>query len=148
VRYERSETQTPEWFQDHLTRYMEHRLSNAAMVRIQRTDGTSIEAPLADIDGGTLVLDMGAGEGRGVHVQEIGSLTLVPERIDTSARAVGEIPCVRGLSSGGARAPGRQTKYPEAHRVHQVHGAGMSEAGLLFRSLETLTAKPFPQFIL
>ena len=84
VRYERSDTCTPEWYRDQLTAYMKDRLSRAVTLRIERVDeGSPIEASLVEVSGDLLVLDWGAGE-EDIHCEEIAVLTLLPERYDQS----------------------------------------------------------------
>ena len=81
VRYERSETHTPEWFRDRLTAHLNDRPSGTATLRIERIDeGSSIEAPLVEVSGDLLVLDFGEGEERDVHCEHIAVLTLLPEQ--------------------------------------------------------------------
>jgi hypothetical protein len=83
VRYERSDTCTPEWFRDQLTTHMKDRPSGALTLRIERIDeGSQIEAPLLEVSGDLLILDFGAGEERDVHCENIAVLTLLPEGTD------------------------------------------------------------------
>ena len=85
VPYERSDVHTTEWFRDQLSAHMEDRLSGAVTLRIERIDeGSPIEAPLVDVSGDLLILDVGAGDERDVQCEHIAVLTVLPERDDRS----------------------------------------------------------------
>jgi hypothetical protein len=84
TRYDRSDDHTSEWFRSELADYMEHRLSGAVQASIERIDGTSIAGSLVGVDDEVIVLDVGAGDGRGVHVDDVSSLMLVAPPLDLS----------------------------------------------------------------